>query len=255
MCSWNSRYDSVRGKQFTEFSTSTYKHEFQLLTTGTTVLFVSNVFIFSISCSCQCITKRYCSVIPQTAVLTSFSPNLEFTEAYPIYRFAVTRINYIKKYFKRARFMLPGISFATLNVRTKKASLDAFCAFSDQLLLKLKREVVTPCTRFAEVTEDMKQLIPQTQILLKHSFLHIHAFQPSPPPMVAITSTFSSSSSSGPSAWPTELQLNQSGAHAARSLVFNLPVNQRSEIHSMLETLLFFVLFFLNLWIFSVCST
>jgi len=110
-----------------KFSTSTYKHEFKSSQLVTTILSVFIVLIFSISLSCQCICSLSILLSYNKQFLASFSPNLEFTEAYPIRRFAVTCINYSKKRIKRASFMLPGTNFATLNVHTKKASLDALC--------------------------------------------------------------------------------------------------------------------------------
>lgn len=226
-----------------KLSTSTYKHKFK------SSQLVPPYYLFSTCVFSASVWVVYVSVHEEYHCPTnsnSLHPSLPtwnlLNPIQYIYRFAATCVNYIMKHFERPPFMLPSTNFATLNVHTKKASLDALCVSSSQSILKLKWKVVTPCTIFAEVTEDMKQPILQTQILLQHSSLHAHAIQHSPPPKVAITSTFSFSYSSGPSAWAMKLHLNWSRAYAARSLVFNLPVDHRSEIQSVPET--FFLSFF-----------
>lgn len=114
-----------------KFSTFTYKHEFK---SSQLVLphYLFSMFIFSIDSNNQCMGSLKVSLSYLQPFLTSSSPNMEFTEAYPICRFPVTYIHHIKKSLKRAPFMIPGTNFATLKVYAKKTSPDAFCVSSSQ---------------------------------------------------------------------------------------------------------------------------
>lgn len=132
-----------------------------------------------------------------------------------------------KNVLKEPPFLLPGTNFAILDVQIRKTSLDVLCV---QFPISFKTKRANPCTLFAEITEDVKQLVPSPHTPLNRIFLPIHA-TPSTSPVMATTSTFASSS--GPVSRAKELQLNLS---TARSLLGDVPLNQRSEIRSVLET-------------------
>lgn len=76
---------------------------------------------------------------------------------------------------KEPPFMLSGTSFAIMDVHIRKTSLDALCMSRSHFLFKIKMKRVNTFTLFAEITEDVKQLVPSPQTPLNHVFLDTHA--------------------------------------------------------------------------------
>lgn len=115
------RYNSVKGNILLKFSTFTYKHEFKPSQPVPACyippsMFSAGVFSASVRVGSHCGRQ---SLSHNQQILTPFSSNPEFSEAYPMYRFTVMWINYTKQCFKRAPFMPPRPSFATLYVHIK----------------------------------------------------------------------------------------------------------------------------------------